>query len=69
MIDLKKSFDFFDKNSDGIISRSEFIELVDVLFEERALGESSAILRAFDVNGDGMIDYSEFASLVREYRL
>jgi Ca2+-binding EF-hand superfamily protein len=32
---LKELFDFFDTNSDGVISRSELIELVDVLLNER----------------------------------
>ena len=31
---LKELFDFFDTNSDGVISRSELIELVDVLLSK-----------------------------------
>ncbi|MGZ9899857.1 EF-hand domain-containing protein [Shewanella gaetbuli] len=63
---LKELFDFFDKNSDGVISRSELIELVEVLLSERGLGKSSKILKEFDINQNGVIDFEEFIELAKE---
>jgi len=57
---LKEMFDFFDRNSDGVISRVELIELVEVLLNEKGVGKSSKILKEFDANHDGFIDFEEF---------
>ncbi len=65
MDNLKEMFDFFDRNSDGVISRKEFIELVDVLLGEKGVGKSSKILKEFDLNHDGVIDFKEFEELAR----
>jgi Ca2+-binding EF-hand superfamily protein len=63
MSNLKELFDFFDKNSDGVISRSELIELVEVLLSERGLGKSSKIMKEFDIDQNGVIDFEEFKLL------
>jgi Ca2+-binding EF-hand superfamily protein len=63
MTNLKELFDFFDKNSDGVISRSELIELVEVLLSERGLGKSSKIMKEFDIDHNGVIDFEEFKLL------
>lgn len=62
---LKEMFDFFDRNSDGVISRAELIELVEVLLNEKGVGKSSKILKEFDTNHDGHIDFYEFSELAR----
>jgi Ca2+-binding EF-hand superfamily protein len=59
---LKELFDFFDKNSDGYISKKELIELVEVLLNEKGLGKSSQVLKEFDFNHDNKIDFDEFAA-------
>lgn len=64
---INELFNFFDKNSDGVISRAELIELVDLLLDERGLGSSSEILREFDNNKNGVIDYEEFIVLYNTY--
>lgn len=65
MSNLKELFEFFDKNSDGVISRSELIELVEVLLDEQGIGKSSKIMKEFDIDQNGVIDFDEFSELVR----
>lgn len=60
MNNLKEMFEYFDRNSDGVISKSELIELVDVLLNEKGLGRSSKILKEFDLDHNGVIDFDEF---------
>lgn len=67
MESLREMFDFFDKNADGVISRAELIELVDVLFDKRGLGKSSKVLKEFDFNQNGVIDYNEFKELAKKH--
>ncbi len=64
---LEELFEFFDKNSDGYISKMELIELVEVLLNEKGLGKSSKILQEFDFNQDNKIDFDEFRAFAREH--
>lgn len=67
MNNLKELFEFFDKNSDGYISKSELIELVDVLLDEKGLRKSNKILDEFDFNNDKRIDFEEFLIFSKTY--
>ncbi|WP_438863892.1 EF-hand domain-containing protein [Neptunicella sp.] len=67
MDELRKLFDFFDRNSDGYISKKELIELVEVLLNEKGLGKSSQILQEFDFNQDNKIDFDEFIAFAKEH--
>lgn len=67
MDELKELFDFFDKNSDGYISKKELIELVEVLLNEKGLGKSSQVLKEFDFNHDNKIDFYEFKAFAEMY--
>jgi len=65
MENLQELFDFFDKNSDGYISKKELIELVEVQLNEKGLGKSSQILKEFDFNQDNKIDFDEFRAFAK----
>lgn len=67
MNNLKELFEFFDKNHDGYISKSELIELVDVLLDEKGLMKSTQILNEFDFNNDKKIDFDEFLAFAKSY--
>ena len=62
---LQKLFDFFDRNSDGYLSKKELIELVEVLLNEKGLGKSYQILKEYDFNQDNKIDFVEFKEFAK----
>jgi Ca2+-binding EF-hand superfamily protein len=64
---LIELFEFFDKNSDGVISRSELIELVEVLLSEKGIGKSTKIMKEFDIDQNGVIDLQEFELLCKTH--
>jgi Ca2+-binding EF-hand superfamily protein len=57
---IKELFDFYDNNSDGVISKREFVELVENLLHERGMGKSTEILNDYDFNENGVMDFDEF---------
>lgn len=59
-------FEIYDKNGDGVISRGEFVELVDQLLNEKGVHVSSEIFNRFDTNHDGKISKDELLALVEE---
>ena len=62
-------FDIFDVNSDGVISRGEFISLAEALLHEKGLNFSSDIFKQFDANHDNAISKKEMIELVLELAL
>lgn len=67
MNNLRELFDFFDSNSDGVISKSELIELVDVLLNEKGIGRSAKVFKEFDLDHNGVIDFYEFKLLCEKH--
>ncbi|XP_002964964.2 probable GTP diphosphokinase CRSH1, chloroplastic [Selaginella moellendorffii] len=59
-------FRMFDKNSDGIISKEEFHDVLLQLGADK--GDTSELLRLLDTNTDGSVDTNEFAELKRQVR-
>lgn len=59
-------FEIYDKNEDGVISRGEFVGLVDDLLNEKGVQVSSEIFKQFDTNHDGVISRSELGVLIEE---
>ena len=62
-------FDVFDENEDGVISRREFVALVESLLHQKEIGFSSDIFRKFDTNHDNVISKEELIDMIVELAL
>ena len=62
-------FDEFDENKDGVISRREFVALVESLLHEKRIGLSSEIFNKFDTNHDNVISREELIDMIVELAL
>ena len=62
-------FDVFDENKDGVISRREFVALVESLLHQKEIGLSSEIFRKFDTNHDNVISKKELVDMIIELAL
>jgi Ca2+-binding EF-hand superfamily protein len=62
-------FDVFDENKDGVISRREFVALVESLLHQKEIGLSSDIFRRFDTNHDNVISREELIDMIVELAL
>ena len=57
---IRKEFDSFDKDNNGLIDLQEFVDMIASLYPK---SDSSYIEGGFtliDDNGDGLIDFEEF---------
>ncbi|KAF9173213.1 hypothetical protein BGX21_004456 [Mortierella sp. AD011] len=61
--DLKESFDAFDRNNDGSISRRELHSLLHTVGHKVNSHGLENYLTEFDVDQSGTIDFEEFLSL------
>ena len=59
-------FEIYDTNQDGVISRGEFVGLIDCLLNEKGVHVSSEIFNQFDANHDGVISKDELLVLIKE---
>lgn len=62
-------FDVFDENKDGVISRREFVALVESLLDQKEIGFSSDIFKKFDTNHDNVISKEELIDMIVELAL
>ena len=62
-------FDVYDENQDGVLSRREFIALVENLLQQKGLGISSEIFNRFDANHDNAISKEELTDMIIELAL
>ncbi len=62
-------FEVFDENRDGVISRREFVALVESLLHHKEIGFSSDIFRTFDKNHDNVISREELIDMIVELAL
>ena len=62
-------FDVFDENKDGVISRREFVALVESLLDKKGIGFSSDIFKKFDTNHDNVISKEELIDMIVELAL
>ena len=66
---VSELFDVFDENKDGVISRREFVALVESLLHQTEMGFSSDIFKQFDTNHDNVISKEELVDMIIELAL
>ncbi|MGQ8363862.1 EF-hand domain-containing protein [Glaciecola sp. 1036] len=57
---IRKDFDFFDRDQNGQIELSEFIDLLTILSPKTKASHVEEGFNLIDENGDGYIDFEEF---------
>tara|TARA_R110002126_G_scaffold1441_8_gene8319 strand:- start:34 stop:279 length:246 start_codon:yes stop_codon:yes gene_type:complete len=57
---IKTEFDFFDRDGNGQIDITEFIELLTVLAPKTKASHVNEAFNLIDKNNDGNIDFAEF---------
>ncbi len=62
-------FEEFDENKDGVISRREFVALIESLLQQEEVGFSSNIFKRFDANHDNVISREELIDMIVELAL
>lgn len=62
-------FEIFDTNKDGVISRHEFVDLIDCLLQEKGIKMCSTIFKQFDTNHDNSISKEELTNLIIDLAL
>lgn len=62
-------FEVFDTNKDGVISRSEFVELIDCLLHEKGIRMCESIFKRFDADHDNAISKEELRAMVIDLAL
>jgi len=62
-------FEVFDEDKDGVINRTEFVELIDVLLQDKGIRMCESIFNRFDKNHDNSISRDELKEMVIELAL
>lgn len=62
-------FEIFDENKDGVISRSEFVELIDCLLQEKGIRMCESIFHKFDKNHSNSINKEELTEMIIDLAL
>ena len=63
---IRKDFDFFDRDGNGQIDLSEFIDLLTILSPKTKINHVQEGFDLIDGNGDGFIDFEEFLAWWKE---
>ena len=66
---VNELFEIFDENKDGILSRSEFVELIDCLLRDRGIQMCESIFHKFDKNHDNGISKEELTEMIIDLAL
>lgn len=62
-------FEVFDEDKDGVINRTEFVELIDVLLQDKGIRMCETIFNRFDTNHNNSISKAELKEMVIELAL
>jgi calcium-binding protein CML len=66
-LELRRVFDRFDKNSDGLICREELRQYMRCCYgKDLSDEEAKSIISCVDYNNDGAVDFEEFLSLYQQ---
>lgn len=64
--EIRKDFDFFDRDGNGQIDLVEFIELLTALAPKTKANQVEDGFNLIDTNNDGHIDFDEFLAWWQE---
>jgi len=60
--ELRETFDYNDRDGDGLIERDEFGAMLDELEADMSEAEARVGFDEIDTNDDGRIDFGEFVA-------
>ncbi|OUR59720.1 hypothetical protein A9Q74_16615 [Colwellia sp. 39_35_sub15_T18] len=66
---IDELFEVFDEDKDGVISRTEFVELIDVLLQDKGIRMCESIFNRFDTNHSNSISKDELKEMVIDLAL
>ena len=58
--EMRETFDYNDRDGDGMIQLDEFAEMLDELEADMSDQETRTGFQDIDTNDDGLIDFKEF---------
>jgi len=61
---LKSAFKLFDKDSNGLLSVEELVDIMKIAGEEMSIPDAEMIIKEFDVDNNNAINYNEFARMI-----
>lgn len=64
--DLKKSFDFFDRDGGGSVAADEIGNVLKKMAQCPSMGELDQMIKELDKSGDGEVDFDEFLCYMAE---
>ena len=64
--EIRKEFDYFDRDQNGQIDMPEFIELLTILSPKTKASHVQEGFSLIDKNNDGFIDFDEFLAWWQE---
>jgi Ca2+-binding EF-hand superfamily protein len=64
---VNELFDVFDVDKDGRINRSEFVELIDVLLQDKGIQMCQTIFNRFDKNNNNSISKPELKDMLIDF--
>jgi len=62
--DMRKAYDLFDTEGDGVLSATEFTAMMPLLGEEMPDEKVAETLKKVDKDGSGQLEFDEFATLI-----
>jgi Ca2+-binding EF-hand superfamily protein len=62
--EIRRAFDAFDKNGDGLVSIGELLQLMEQVGQRLSRKEAENALRRGDTDGDGQLSFDEFIAFM-----